>query len=83
MYPHGVSYSYPRSCAPLFVSRQSYTAPGIVTEYRITAPLADPAYQHQITLNSGEDYLSSSVADLLYTYFGTGTAPGRVVRVKF
>ena len=54
-----------------------------MTEYQFTTPLADPAYQYQITLNAGEDYLSSSVADLLYTYFGTGTAPGRVVRVKF
>jgi hypothetical protein len=73
----------PDPCDAPWAFIQTYTAPGIVDLYQNTNPLDDPAFSGQITLSSGEDYPSTSVADLNYAYFGTGTAPGRVVRVHF
>ena len=71
-------------------TRKTNTAPGRVMEVIHTTPLADPVVEGTITLNPGEDYLLSAVSDgspttegARYTYFGTGTAPGKVVRVQF
>src|SRR2546428_7771099 len=56
------------------------TSPGIVVKVR----LADFTRVGALTLNPGEDLLSSAVIDSTggYAYFGTDTFPGIIVKVR-
>ena len=62
----------------------TYTQPARVVKVALGTGANQPARAGAVTLNAGEDYImGAAVIDTAsgYAYFGTGTVPGRVVKV--